>query len=256
MLERHVLASALVAFACVLPSLHADELKSATFDANGVKIHYLTQGDGEPVVLVHGLHSNAMVNWKLPGIIDALAQSHLVVAIDLPGHGQSEKPEAESAYGTQLSEDVVLLLDHLHIDKAHVVGYSLGGMVVARQAADHPDRMISLTLGGMGWLRAGSGLQRFWEFVPARGQARTPTALINGIGELALTEDELKSIRIPAKVLIGDRDPVNKMYVAPLRAVRDDWPIDEIKDAGHITCVLQPDFRAGLVEWIESNSGR
>src|SRR5262245_46023747 len=79
---------------------------SETFDANGVKIHYLVAGQGEPVVLIHGLLASAQMNWNLPGVIAELAKDHQVIALDLPGHGQSDKPTDEAAYGLQIVEDV------------------------------------------------------------------------------------------------------------------------------------------------------
>src|SRR5262245_55638261 len=80
----------------------ADEPKSQTFTAKGVKIHYLVAGKGAPVVLIHGLHSSAEINWKLTKVIDDLAKDHQVVALDLPGHGRSDKPDREDAYGLQV----------------------------------------------------------------------------------------------------------------------------------------------------------
>ena len=103
--------------------------KSDSFDAKGVKIHYLLAGSGEPVVLIHGLDSSAEINWNVNGVVGELAKDHEVVAFDMPGHGRSDKPTSDDAYGRQIVEDVVLLMDHLKLKKAHIVGYSLGGMV-------------------------------------------------------------------------------------------------------------------------------
>lgn len=236
------------------PILPADELQSRSFDAQGVKIHYLTQGQGEPVILIHGLHASAALNWKLPGVMDELAKEHRVIALDLRGHGQSDKPDDEDAYGLQLVDDVVLLMDHLKIKKAHVVGYSLGGMVTMKLMCRHPERVLSALIGGMGWLREGSALQKFWERLPDRDGARTPSALVRNIGALALSEKELKSIRVPVEVLVGDRDPAKFLYVQPLQQVRDDWPAIEIPDAGHITCVVKPAFREEVAKWVRKNS--
>jgi pimeloyl-ACP methyl ester carboxylesterase len=72
----------------------------------------------------------------------------------------------------QRVEDIILLLDRMNIRNAHIVGYSMGGIVALRLIAEHPDRVLSATLGGMGWLAQGSGLQRVWEHmrdVAARG---------------------------------------------------------------------------------------
>jgi pimeloyl-ACP methyl ester carboxylesterase len=230
--------------------LAAEETRLGSFEARGVKIHYVVQGKGEPVVLIHGLHSSADINWKLTGVVAELAKDHRVIAFDLPGHGRSDRPENDEAYGLQIVEDVVLLLDHLKIDKAHVVGYSLGGMVALKFLAKHPDRSLSGTIGGMGWLREGSPLQRFWEAIPAPEGRRTPAAFIRGVGKLAMTRAELKSIKVPVEILIGDHDPVKPMYVVPLQLVRKDWPIVEIKDAGHINCIIKKQFREGIAAWV------
>src|SRR5437870_12547434 len=89
-----------------LPACAADITTSSTFDAQGVKIHYLTAGKGEAVVLIHGLSSSAEINWNLTGVVAELAKDHHVIALDLPGHGKSDKPDKEEAYGLQLVEDV------------------------------------------------------------------------------------------------------------------------------------------------------
>lgn len=220
------------------------------FDADVVKIHYLVTGEGEPVILIHGLYSSAQLNWNLPGIVKKIAKKNKVIALDLPGHGKSDKPRDNDAYGEQLAEDVVLLMDHLNVDKAHVVGYSLGGMVAAKVMVEHPDRCYSGTLAGMGWFKEGSGMQLLWKLMPADKKSDFPAEFTKNISKLAITEDELKEIDLPVKVLIGAKDPVNKMYVAPLRKVRSDWPVVEIPDAGHIACILKPMFHDELVKWL------
>jgi pimeloyl-ACP methyl ester carboxylesterase len=212
---------------------------SHMFDARGVKIHYLVAGSGEPVVLIHGLYSSARMNWQLPGIIDALAEDHQVIALDLPGYGLSDRPAAPDAYGFQWIEEIVLLLDRLNVRRAHFVGYSMGGIVILRFIADHPDRVLSGTLGGMGWLPEGSELQKLWEHM------RDPAA--KGVGRLALSPDELQAIRLPVLVLVGDRDPIKQVYVAPLRAVRSDWPVIDINDAGHLNCIFKKQFAKEIV---------
>jgi pimeloyl-ACP methyl ester carboxylesterase len=232
----------------------AGQPASRTFTAKGVKIHYLTQGKGEPVVLIHGLYSSADINWKLTGVIDALAKSHQVIALDLPGHGRSDRPAQKEAYGSQLVEDVVLLLDYLKIKKAHLVGYSLGGMVTVKLMAKYPERVLSATVGGMGWFREGSGLQKLWGKMPARDGAGPPAAFLQNVGHLAVTEAELKKITLPVKVLVGDRDPVKLLYVVPLQRVRADWPVVEIKDAGHFNCIVMPRFREEIAAWVRKNS--
>jgi pimeloyl-ACP methyl ester carboxylesterase len=141
-------------------------------------------------------------------------------------------------------------MDHLGVKKAHIVGYSLGGMIAVKLLADHPDRTLSGTVGGMGWFRDGSALQKFWGLTPPRRRAQTPPALFHSVGKLAVTEKELKNIKVPVEILVGDRDPCLRLYVTPLRHVRGDWPVVEIKDAGHIVCIAKKQFRDEVANWI------
>ena len=223
------------------------------FTVSGVKIFYTVQGSGTPVVLIHGLHSSGAMNWTMPGTTGALAQNHRVIVMDCRGHGKSDKPETDTAYGAAMAEDVVALLTHLDIRKAHIVGYSMGGMIALKTAVLHPERVQGLLLCGMGWLQDGSTLQGFWEHIPVRerliGGSSGP-ACMKGMARLAVTEAEVKALKMPAAIIVGDRDPVDKHYVLPLAQIRPDWPVMKIAGAGHITCVMKPDFREEVVKAI------
>jgi pimeloyl-ACP methyl ester carboxylesterase len=227
------------------PSTSIAAIESQFFDAKGVKIHFLVEGAGEPVVLIHGLDSSARTNWQMPGTIDALAKDHQVIAVDLPGYGDSDKPADPAAYGEQWVDDVTLLLDHLKIRKAHMVGYSMGGMVALKLIAEHPERVISGTLGGMGWLREDTLLQKIWAHMRSLG-ARS-------ISELALTPEQVKAIRVPVEILVGDRDPMKKLYVEPLESVRSDWRVIEIEGAGHLNCIVKKQFIDEIEKWLGIN---
>jgi pimeloyl-ACP methyl ester carboxylesterase len=232
---------------------HADG-DSHFFDAKGVRIHYVERGRGEPVVLIHGLHASARRNWGVPGVIDELAKDHRVIALDLPGHGQSDKPKDERAYGVQLVEDVVLLLDELKLERAQVVGYSLGGMVAAKLAVTRPDRVSAVLLGGMGWLREGGLLQAWWEQSPAAESDGTPAEFVHRMGDLAVTADQLKKVAVPVEMVVGDRDPVRRWLVEPLRRLRPDWPVVVIGDAGHLECVVRRPFLDEVARWVRVNT--
>jgi pimeloyl-ACP methyl ester carboxylesterase len=137
----------------VLPGrAFTDEKPSHEFmtAADGVKIHYLVQGQGTPIVLIHGFSGTAEGNWFLNGVAAALAKNHRVIAIDCRGHGQSDKPHDAALYGDRIWKDVIELMDHLRIKRAHVHGYSMGGMIVARLLAHHPERFITASFGGSG----------------------------------------------------------------------------------------------------------
>jgi len=123
------------------------------FDSNGVTIHYIEQGRGEPIVLLHGV-GGSLQNFVTRGVLPNLARDYRVIALDLRGHGQSGKPHDPKQYGREMSLDVVRLLDHLGIRRAHVVGYSLGAFLTAQLLTLHPDRFLTATLvAGPGLLR-------------------------------------------------------------------------------------------------------
>ena len=114
------------------------------FDSNGVRIRYVEQGQGPAIVLMHGYTGTADRHFLANGVFANLAKDHRAIAIDLRGHGKSDKPTVAGAYGEEMARDVVRLLDHLKIQRAHVLGYSLGGFIASRLATLHPDRLISV----------------------------------------------------------------------------------------------------------------
>ena len=239
--------------ASVIPAQLAagEDSRSGVFDSKGIPIHYTVEGKGEPVVLIHGLYANARINWRTPGIIKALAKDYQVIAMDVRGHGASGKPKEEESYGIELMEDVVRLLDHLKIQKAHLVGYSMGGMITMKLLTRHPDRVQSAVLGGMGWLRENGLKQSSWVQVPPRQRAATPAACVHSLGTLAVTEAELKAIRVPVTVLVGEHDPCRRLYVVPLQQIRDDWPVTLIPGASHLNCIYQAEFKNGIKDWLD-----
>lgn len=126
----------------------------STFDSHGVPIHYVISGPptGVPVVLIHGFSANYAM-WD--DVRAGLANTYRVIAMDCRGHGTSGKPHDQGAYGIEMVNDVTRLLDHLHIARAHVVGYSLGGSIALKLLETHPERLLSVTSGGSQGFRAG-----------------------------------------------------------------------------------------------------
>lgn len=115
------------------------------FDSNGVRIHYVEQGAGEPVVLVSGPGA-PLEAWIDTG---AFQLPYHVIALDCRGEGLSGKPHDPRAYGRETAEDVVRLLDHLHIPKAHIVGYATGAYITAYVLKSHPERFLTAALGNV-----------------------------------------------------------------------------------------------------------
>ena len=116
--------------------------------SDGVKIRYLTLGDrGSWVVLIHGYSDSAQRMWFTTGIAPVLARNHRVVALDNRNHGESGKPQPG---GPGRAQDIVELMDHLKIDRAHIHGYSMGGALTAQLLALIPGRFITAGFGGSG----------------------------------------------------------------------------------------------------------
>ena len=119
-----------------------------TFDSNGVRVCYYEAGEGRPVILLHGFSSTAHSAWIDEGLVDELAKSHRVLAMDGRGHGGSDKPHDAALMGPEAAKDTARLMDHLGLKQAHVVGYSHGAHLAAYLATVAGDRFKSLTLGG------------------------------------------------------------------------------------------------------------
>jgi pimeloyl-ACP methyl ester carboxylesterase len=107
---------------------------------------------GEPILLIHGFASTHAVNWVFPQWVKTLTEAgRRVVAFDNRGHGRSEKFYDPADYAVQkMAEDARILLDHLHIEMADVMGYSMGARITAFLAKAHASRVRSMILGGLG----------------------------------------------------------------------------------------------------------
>jgi hypothetical protein len=101
------------------------------------------------------------------------------------------------------------------------------------------------------WLRDGGLEQKF--FSSGRQASRAAGVCFQSLGKLALTEDEIKSIKVPVVVLFGDSDPLRKLYAEPLKEVRKDWQVIEIPDADHISCIFKSRFRDEIRNWLAAH---
>ena len=116
---------------------------------HSVRIHYQVEGEGPPLVLQHGFTSS-LQNWYAYGYVAALRQNYQLILIDARGHGQSDKPYDPQTYALQdRVEDVLAVLDALQVDNAHYLGYSMGGRIGFGIVKYHPERFLSLIIGGM-----------------------------------------------------------------------------------------------------------
>jgi 3-oxoadipate enol-lactonase len=112
--------------------------------ADGAAIHYLLHGSGEPLVLLSGQSNDH--HWWDP-VRDDFAARHTTVLIDHRGTGGSDRPDTDTYSTPGFARDVLAVLDHAGIARAHVYGTSMGGRIAQWLAADHPDRVGRLVLG-------------------------------------------------------------------------------------------------------------
>lgn len=278
--------AALLLFLC-RPLNAAD--KPQFFHSDGVRIRYIDMGKGEPVVLVHGFAATFALNWALPGTLAALSKDYRVIALDVRGHGGSDKPHDDALYGEEMANDVIRLLDHLKIERAHIVGYSMGAFITNNLVARHPERILSATLGGGGWMRPGDQRLLVLDVLADsldKGRGITPlllaltpsgvpkrtteqTQLTNRMfmlandqkalasvartmNRLAVTEQQLKGNRVPVLAIIGEIDPL-KVGVDELEGVMPHLNVVVIDNADHLATFWSPKFVESLKTFLAAH---
>ena len=118
------------------------------FNNDGIKIYYEVEGEGPPVILIHGFAASLEGNWKQTKWVNILKDNYKVILLDCRGHGKSDKPLDPAQYGTQMTDDIVKLLDHLSIEKANFFGYSMGSSLTLDLLLSKQELFISAILGG------------------------------------------------------------------------------------------------------------
>lgn len=286
---RQWLPCALVITAIFLPN-PCWPAQDLFFDSEGVRIHYTVEGHGDPVLLIHGFGANIEMNWSSTGIIKELSSNFHVIAIDNRGHGKSGKPHDPAAYGMEMIKDSIRLLDHLKIQRAHVVGYSMGGRIACALLGFYPERLRTAVLGGAGWFPPGDawmgGLQRELAESLKQGKGVGPLLMaLNPPGnppptpeQIAMTnklvlsaadtqalaavmsnpfpspdEAQLRAVKIPVLSLIGELDPM-KISMDRLQGVVPDFRMVVIPKATHGTATRSPEFVGSLKNFLLQHS--
>ncbi|MCB1379778.1 MAG: alpha/beta hydrolase [Alphaproteobacteria bacterium] len=202
------------------------------FNSDGVEIAYEMGGEGEPVLLIHGFASTARVNWWDTGWVKTLtAAGYQVITIDNRGHGASQKLYDPARYAaTEMAEDARRLLDHLGIEQALVMGYSMGARIAAFLTMAHPrrvrkaifaglaSRMITGVGGADAIARALEAPNRdavsdpaAWAFrvfaEQTRSDLRALAACIRS-SRVKIAAEDLANIDVPVLVVAGEKDDV------------------------------------------------
>jgi len=247
------------------------------FHHGAVELACLDEGQGEPIVLVHGFGSSKQVNWVQPSWLTTLkGAGRRVIAFDNRGHGQSTKLYDPAEYHTtKMAEDVRALLDHLGVPRADVMGYSMGARIAAFLALAHPDRVRSVVLGGLGsHLIDGVGLpesiaealeapsladvtdpqgRMFRAFADqTKSDRRALAACIRGSRQV-LSREQAASIKTPTLIAIGTKDPIAGSAEG-LAAVMPNARALPIPGRDHMLAVGDKVFKAGVLQFLQENA--
>lgn len=240
--------------ACILPALLLTGCLGTPpqyFDSAGKNLAYRVQGEGPPLILIHGFQGTGPVHWELPGTAGRLAQHFQVILLDCRGHGNSEKPTHPSQYGLDMVEDVRRLLDHLNIDHTYLAGYSMGGWISLKFAATYPDRVDALAVGGSGYRdfsekQLGQVLNDL--FVPLLHPGYDPRAFeacTDAFPEFQLTDKEVADLPQPMLALAGSGD-FARAQAERLKEARPDVDLVIVNGNDHNSTLFAPQFQEEL----------
>ena len=256
-------------------------------EVNGININYAVEGSGEPLVMIMGLGGDRS-GWKRQ--LPVFSKHYKVITFDNRGIGMSDKPRG--TYSPALmAEDTIQLMDFLKIDKANMLGVSMGGLIAQEIAINYPERIIKLVLGCT-WACQDNeangvtpNMLAAYELPPRQGFYRLLDASVNKFfnryifipllkfrfrrmkePEIAgLTRqadcikgydslDRLPSIKAPALVLTGTKDRVVKPESSDtLSRNIPDAKLVKIKNGSHLVCMeMSKTFNKEVLEFLKS----
>lgn len=260
-------------------------LEEHFFNSAGVRLHFIASGHGTPVILLHGMMCKA-ADWSDRGITRSLNQAgYRAIALDQRGHGLSEKPHDTAAYGKEMALDIVRLLDHLQIKKAHLVGYSMGGNILVQLLALQPERFLSAILGGAAgrrnWTQADfEQCEKEASDLEQGSRASQIKRLNNGvppsqeqIKELTMGDNDHKAMaalrrsnaqqvihdkdlapecvqHVPIYGIVGSDDPYHAKMQALQEEALPNLEIALLDGATHCSCMKDPRFTKALLDFL------
>lgn len=245
-----------------------------TFTSDGLALDFADEGEGAPVLMIHGFASNKAVNWANTSWVRTIVQSgRRAIRIDNRGHGASEKPYDPAPYRTDLmGADAIRLLDHLGIEKATLFGYSMGARIAAFAALGAPGRVSTLILSGMASAlvdgHAGSDKIAAALQAASRDDITDPEALgyrvfaeqtKSDLAALAaciqasrqeLSAEEVAKIGVPTLVVAGSEDGVSGS-ADKLAAMIPDAEAVTLAGKDHMTAVGDREHKARVIDFLE-----
>jgi pimeloyl-ACP methyl ester carboxylesterase len=246
-----------------------------SFDSDGVRLAYMDEGEGEPILLIHGFASHVAANWIDTRWVRALRDAgRRVIAYDNRGHGQSEKLYKPERYGApEMAEDARRLLDHLGIACVDVLGYSMGARIAAFLTFAHPERVRSIVFGGLGihMVRGmvGSGplakaleaprmedvtndtARSFRAFAEqTKSDLKALAACMRGPRE-KVDPEKLAAIKVPVLVAIGSKDVIGGSGAALAELIPGAQFLN-IEGRDHMKAVGDARFKQGVLDFLTS----
>jgi len=244
-----------------------------SFHNGPVEIGYLDEGEGDPIVLVHGFASSKNVNWVYPTwVSDLRKDGRRVIALDNRGHGDSEKLYDAAQYAIpEMASDVVALMDHLEIPRADVMGYSLGGHIAASIALTSPQRMRSAIFGGIGMAMIEGGGpgenvalaleapslddvadpvgRTFRAFADQTRSDRLALAACMRGSRGLMSREDAGRITVPVLIAVGTTDEVAGSASA-LGALIPGAEVLDIPNRDHMRAVGDKVYKAGVIDFL------
>jgi pimeloyl-ACP methyl ester carboxylesterase len=256
-----------------------DTIRMGTFPSGGLTLAFDDIGggssEGRPMILVHGFATNRAENWRRLGWYAALERRRMrAVALDLRGHGESDKPQDSAAYGREaMAGDVLALMDHLDIPRAHILGFSLGSRVALTVALRAPERFATLTMGGVGETlferRAVTGnpvaeamesadpdsiteplLKSFRLFADEQNEDRLALAALARAKDEPITRDMVAGLAVPVLVVAGSRDSLAG-DPEPLAKAFPDGRAVMVPGVDHFSIIAHALFKASVFEFLD-----
>jgi len=244
-----------------------------SFHNGDVEIAYLDEGEGDPILLVHGFASSKNVNWVYPTWVSELKKNgRRVIAFDNRGHGDSSKLYDSAAYEmSTMAGDISALMDHLRIERADVMGYSLGSRMAAVLALREPQRLRSAILGGIGigLIEGGGPGEKVVQALEApslddvtdpvgrtfrafadqtRSDRRALVACLRGSRRL-MTRDEAAAIKVPVLIAVGTADEIAGSAPALGRLIPGAQLLD-IPNRDHMRAVGDKVYKTGVLDFL------
>lgn len=261
----------------ITPALAQAEPKGDYADVNGMRMYYEVSGTGDPIVVLHGAYMNIPA---MGGIIPALAENHTVYALEFQGHGRTNDIDRPITY-PNLADDVAVFMDEVGLEKADVLGYSMGAATALRLALDHPEKVDQLITASVSYDMAGSQ-PAFLEMIPTmvpemfvgtpmedawKTLSPDPDNFRPFVERMIALEhepmawgDEVKNLKVPVLIIAGDADMMTLEHlVSMFRLLGGGEPGDMGKPPGasrlailpatsHTAVIDQVDLLMGFIE--------